>query len=105
MELDNSFLARSARAEFLELLPCCPPVNIEQNIRPDVYGLSWFKKRKCRILHINLKLQYKNLLEIDITQVQNIGFDISRTLTMNDVDNLILSGIALKNQVFRREVY
>ena len=96
VELDNSFMARSARAEFLELLPYCPPVNIEQSIRPDAYGLSWFKKRKCRILHINLKLQYKNLLEIDITQVQNISFDISRTLTMNDVDNLILSGIALK---------
>ena len=99
VELDNSVMNRHSRAEFLDILSYCPPVSIENSIRPDKADLKWFKVRNCRISKMKLSLLQSDVFEVDTSQVQDVELDISRVVTDSDIDNLISRGMILKIKI------
>ena len=99
VELDNSVMNRHSRAEFLYILSYCPPVSIENSIRPDKADLKWFKIRNCRISIMKLSLLQSDVFEVDTSQVQDVDLDISRVVTDSDINNLISRGMILKTKI------
>ena len=95
VHLENASASHISRQIFLNIIPHCPPVDIDWFCDTPSDCVLWFAKKKCRMFRLKLTLTSKTILDENLL-VENCNISIKGSLTVKHCRILNNAKIAQK---------